>query len=109
MRITIKPRTRTTEFHPLNPEFTELLLLRLAFLASTSLLSSCSVTHTQNQLMVSTNMKVKKTLFLRASPPQVDGAYPAYPAPLVCNVGCVNRDEEEEKPGVEEWLELSEV
>jgi hypothetical protein len=61
-------------FHPLNPELTEPLLLRRAFRANTSRLSSCSVTHTQNQLMVSTNMKVKKTLFLRASPPQVEGA-----------------------------------
>jgi hypothetical protein len=100
-------RKRITQLQPLNPELTEPLLLRRAFRASTSRLSSCSVTHTQNQLMVSTNMKVKKTLFLRASPPQVEGAYPGYPAPFACSVGWVNRDEDE-PGGEEEWLERSE-
>ncbi len=52
------------------------LLFRLfAFRAATWCLSSRSVTQTQNQLIISTNMKVKKTRFLRLSPPHCAGAY----------------------------------
>lgn len=43
-------------------------------LASNAALSSLSVTHTQNQLKASTKAKAKKTRFLRASPPQAEGA-----------------------------------
>lgn len=46
---------------------------RRALLSSHAPLSSLSVVHTQNQLKVSTNAKAKKTRFLRASPPHVEG------------------------------------
>lgn len=56
--------------------------------------------------MVSTNMNVKKTLFLSASPPQPEGTYPALRAAW-CTDGCVSREEddeeeEEDDPGGEE-------
>lgn len=55
------------------PPYSTCVLL-LALLASKAALSSRSVTQTQNQLNVSTKAKAKKTRFLRASPPQVEGA-----------------------------------
>ena len=51
--------------------------------------------------MVSTNMKVKNTLFLRASPPHPDGTYPALRAAWWTE-GWVDRDEDEEDPDEEE-------
>lgn len=82
-----------------------LLLFRLlAFLASSSRLSSANVTQTQSQLMVSTNMKVKKTRFLSASPPQTDGAYAGLCAARWTD-GCWKREEEEDEA---EWEEEAE-
>jgi hypothetical protein len=51
----------------------ELLLFFLELLSSIPPLSSLSVTQTQNQLTISTNTNVKKTLFFSASPPQPEG------------------------------------
>lgn len=48
---------------------------------SNSLLSSRRVTHTHSQLTISTNIKAKKTLFLRKSPPQPEGLYEAAAPP----------------------------
>lgn len=49
------------------------LLLR-AFFAARTPRSSLSVTHTQNQLNVSTKANAKKTRFLSPSPPHADAA-----------------------------------
>jgi hypothetical protein len=45
------------------------------FFSMMAVLSSRTVTQIQNQVIISTNMKVKKRRFLRPSPPQPAGRY----------------------------------
>jgi hypothetical protein len=47
----------------------------LLILSTTPALSSLSVTHTQNQAIISMKIKVKKTRFLRLSPPHEAAEY----------------------------------
>lgn len=47
----------------------------LRTLSRMEFLSSRNVTQTQNQEIISTNMKVKKTRFFSISPPQPAGTY----------------------------------
>lgn len=73
------------------------LLLR-AFFAARTPRSSLSVTHTQNQLNVSTKANAKNTRFLSPSPPHADAAYPA--GGCACADGCCSRPAAPPAPGV---------